>query len=154
MKYIASILILMTFSCKKSKTTTPITYNYNEVMDSLNIHFGEICLYESPFHGDTVIFNSDSTVTEKFYGNSTTLTRRISYKAQYSIFGYGYSFTPFAYPVFRIILFSDDTTNVDPNSFIAALGDTLLYVRGGFECDSVATEFEDGSTVRDLFFVH
>jgi len=68
---LAGGILLFFFSCHRSNDTTPVvTYSYLQVLDSLHIPTGKVCIWAEHTSGDTVIFNSDQTVTEKYHGNT------------------------------------------------------------------------------------
>ena len=81
MRYAFILLVVFTFGCKKSAQQS---YTFSQILDSMGIVPGHNCLILG-VPNDTVIFNSDATVTEICHGYP------ISYKLSYSLIRTGKS---------------------------------------------------------------
>ncbi len=129
------------------------TFFYKESMDSIFFPIGKKGYYMSVTRGDTLIFNADSTITEKWlHLPNKTLTKRLYVCGQYSYRGYKPDDTYQQYPQFNLMMYVTDTVGSEPNSFIACLYDTIYYWNLGIGRDPGIIHFDHKHDDVPLYF--
>lgn len=152
MKYIIPLLLIFAFSCKKDKDNTP-SYSYSQCLDSLGVQTGrDILVGDTSTHsGDTIVFNANQTITERYKGD--VRTKKVGFIATYDKMGH---FIHTGLPAFNLKIYLNDTTALFGSGglpFTVSILDTLYFQKNLLTANSTYFELgRKGASSRSKFY--